>query len=120
MEMHQWTLKRRAAVSATGLLTLSVVTKLWSTSVSDQTKTFVHLLELAETSKAKAARDESTNHIAFALGLCTAARTMATDPEIERVTGIHMQTYEEELNALLRQYARSRRDRRRQAGHGRK
>lgn len=112
-EMNDWSLKQRAALSATSLLVVSVVTKLWSTSITDQTKTVVELLELAETSKAKATTEENTNHIAFALGLCTAARTILKDSDIERSTGIHMQSYEEELNALLRQYARSRRERRR-------
>lgn len=107
-------IRTRAAASFVALTTVSVVTKLWSTSLSDHETAIVRMLESAEASRLKAEREESTKHIAYALGLCAAARLLMSDSEIERVTGVHVQTYEERLNASLCQYAKSRRRRRQQ------
>lgn len=108
-------IRARAAVSFVALTAVSVVTKLWSTSLSDHETAIVRMLEAAEASRLKAEREQSTKHVAYALGLCAAARMLVSDSEIERVTGVHVQTYEERLNASLCQYAKTRRKKRQQA-----
>ena len=103
--------RQRAALSISAVAAVSVATKLWATSVTDNEACVLKILQMAETSRAKAESARSTNHVAYALGLCEGARILMSDSDIERVTGLHMQTYEQRLNSLLCQYARSKRER---------
>ena len=106
------TVQQRAYCSFVVVTIVSIVTKLWATSITNHESSILKMMQMAETSKNKAERDQSTNHIAYAMGLCEGARLVMGDSEIERITGIHIQTYTERLNALLCQYAKSRREKR--------
>ena len=104
------TVRRRAYCSFTIVAIVSIVTKLWATSITENESSILKMIQMAETARTKAERDQSKNHIAYALGLCEGARLVTSDSEIERITGIHIQTYTEKLNALLCQYGRYRRE----------
>lgn len=103
----------RVAASLTVVTLASLVMKLWSVALSDNEASVTRILEAAEESRVKADTDRSPNHVAYSLGLCRAARILMTDAEIERLTGVHMASYEERLNALMYQCTRSRRHARR-------
>jgi hypothetical protein len=105
--------RQKAALSLSAVAAVSIATKLWATSVTDNEGCVLKILQMAETSRARAESARSSNHVAYALGLCEGARILMGDSEIERVTGIHMQTYEQRLNSMLCQYAKSRREKRR-------
>ena len=106
--------RERVAVSL-GLVTIaSLVTKLWSMSLSDNESAVARIMEAAEASRVRAeAAPKGSRHAAYALGLCTAARIVMSDTEIERLTGVHAPSFEERLNGLLYQCTRGRRRARR-------
>ena len=97
----------RAFCSVAGIAAVSIVTKLWATSITDNESAVRNIIQAAETSRVKAESVKSTKLIAYAMGLCEAARILMSDSEIERMTGIHVQTYIEQLNTRLCQYSRS-------------
>lgn len=95
----------RAACSLAALALASVLSKLWVTSLSKPDEGVLEMLRRAERSRLRAERTRGTKHLAYALGMCHAARILLDDDEIEALTGIHMQSYEERLNAAMRQCA---------------
>ena len=103
-------LRYRAYCSILALSVVCIVTKLWATSITDNDSPVLKMMQMAETSLQKAEKSKSTTHIAYAIGLCEAARLVMSDPNIEKITGIHIQTFSERLNSLLCQYSRFRRD----------
>jgi len=102
-------LQGRAVVSILLVSLVSVAMKLWSVSLSENDVCVTRIMEAAEASRVKAESEMSSKHVAYALGLCNAARMIMTDADIERLTSIHIPSYEEKLNALLYQCSRSRR-----------
>tara|TARA_B110001452_G_scaffold187767_1_gene158108 strand:- start:1084 stop:1410 length:327 start_codon:yes stop_codon:yes gene_type:complete len=101
--------RERVVTSVVVLTASSVLMKLWAGTLSDNETPLTKIIEAAEASRVKGEAQKSSNHVAYALGMCNAARIFMVDSEIERLTGVHMPSYEERLNSLLYQYARSRR-----------
>lgn len=98
----------RVILSLIVLATASVATKLWTSTLSEQEVNITRIIEEAEANRQRAEAEKSSTHAAFALGLCSAVRILMDEPDIEKLTGVHITSYEATLNALLYQYTRSR------------
>ena len=96
----------RACLSLTSLVALSVAMRLYAGSVAGEDAILCEIMRECEHARQLADRmlDRPTarsKHLGVCLGLCTAARALATDTKIEEATAIHVSSYLERINAAL-------------------